>query len=128
MRWPAFGDVHGEGLLLVPTGRKPVADVVAMPDADQTPEMLAGLVAGRAARVAVRPAAGRERLPRARARAHRSQRRAAAERAKLTNREFLYRAAFEMGRHLIGYEVQKVLAGVDWFAQGARATPSRGSA
>src|SRR5204863_200521 len=39
VRWPAFGDVHGEGLLLVPTGKK-VADVVAIPDADQTPEQL----------------------------------------------------------------------------------------
>src|SRR5436305_1242490 len=27
IRWPAFGDVHGEGLLLVPN-KKPVADVV----------------------------------------------------------------------------------------------------
>ena len=31
----------------------------------------------------------------------------------LTNREFLYRSAFELGRHLIGYEVHKVLAAVD---------------
>ena len=37
------------------------------------------------------------------------------KRAKMTNREFLYRPAFELGRHLIGYEVQKILAGVDWF-------------
>ncbi|MBI1928174.1 hypothetical protein HYR99_28500, partial [Candidatus Poribacteria bacterium] len=37
-RWPAFGDVHGEGLLLVPTTGNPIADVVAIPDADQTPE------------------------------------------------------------------------------------------
>src|SRR5207245_4166040 len=29
VRWPAFADVHGEGLLLVPTGQK-VADVVAI--------------------------------------------------------------------------------------------------
>ena len=36
--------------------RKPVADVVAIPDADQTPEQIAGLVAGRAGRVAVSPA------------------------------------------------------------------------
>ena len=36
-------------------------------------------------------------------------------RAHLTAREFLYRPAFELGRHLIGYEVQKILAGVDWF-------------
>jgi len=34
---------------------------------------------------------------------------------KLSNREFLYRSAYELGRHLGGYEVQKVLAGVDWF-------------
>src|SRR5262245_22986768 len=37
VRWPAFGDVHGEGLLLVPT-IGPVANVVAIPDADVTPE------------------------------------------------------------------------------------------
>src|SRR5947208_1562889 len=38
--------VAGEGLLLKPTGRAPAADVVAIPDADQTPEMIAGLVPG----------------------------------------------------------------------------------
>src|SRR5438093_2488862 len=45
VRWPAFGDVHGEGLLLVPKGKK-VADVVAIPDADLTPEQIAGLMPG----------------------------------------------------------------------------------
>ncbi len=30
--------MHGEGLLLVPTGRGPVASVVAVPDADQMPD------------------------------------------------------------------------------------------
>ena len=35
-------------------------------------------------------------------------------RAKLTNREYLYRAGFELGRHLIGYEVQQVRAAIDW--------------
>src|SRR5437763_1021122 len=39
--------------------------------------------------------------------------------SNLTSREFLYRSAFELGRHLIGYEVQKVLAGVDWFVKDA---------
>ncbi len=33
----------------------------------------------------------------------------------LTHREFIYRQAFELGRHIIGYEVQKVLAAVDQF-------------
>src|SRR5213078_2412422 len=31
------------------------------------------------------------------------------------HREWIYRQAFELGRHLIGYEVQKVLAAVDCF-------------
>ena len=36
------------------------------------------------------------------------------------HREFIYRMAFEVGRHIIGYEVQKTLAAVDWFAQESR--------
>ena len=31
------------------------------------------------------------------------------------HREFIYRQAFEMGRHIIGYEVQKLLSAIDWF-------------
>lgn len=34
---------------------------------------------------------------------------------KQPHREFIYRPAFEMGRHVIGYEVQKVLAAIDIF-------------
>ena len=30
-RWPVLGDIHGEGLLLVPTGQDKVANVVADP-------------------------------------------------------------------------------------------------
>ncbi len=111
VRWPAFGDVYGEGLLLVPEGKPPVAEVVAIPDADQTPEMICGLAEGVApeSQFARHLAASgcRVLVPVLidRGVTHR----------KLVNREFLYRSAFEMGRHLIGYEVQKVLAGVDWF-------------
>jgi len=118
VRWPAFGDVSGEGLLLVPAGKKPVADIIAVPDADQTPEMIVGLTEGVPAesqfarrlaesgcRVLVPMLIDRK------IQKHRS--------ARLTNREFLYRSAFELGRHLIGYEVQKVLAGVDWFTKEA---------
>ena len=39
---------------------------------------------------------------------------------RMTNqphREWIYRMAFEAGRHIIGYEVQKVLAAVDWFTR-----------
>jgi dienelactone hydrolase len=37
------------------------------------------------------------------------------------HREWIYRLGFDLGRHITGYEVQKVLALVDWFgAQGDR--------
>ncbi|MDR3635319.1 MAG: dienelactone hydrolase family protein [Isosphaeraceae bacterium] len=119
VRWPAFGDVTGEGLLLVPTKGKPVADVVAIPDADQTPEQLAGLVEGvpPVSQVARRLAeSGCRVLVPSLIDRHMEKR---SGRANLTSREFLYRSAFELGRHLVGYEVQKVLAAVDWFAREA---------
>ena len=46
IRWPALDGVYGEGLLLEPTGKPPIAQVVAIPDCEQTPEALAGLVEG----------------------------------------------------------------------------------
>lgn len=121
IRWPTIRDLYGEGLLLVPTS-KPVADVVAIPDADQTPEMLVGLVDGvplesqfarrlaeSGCRVLIPALIDREFKPRN-------------GRATLTSREYLYRSAYELGRHLIGYELQQVLAGVDWFSRaGAEA-------
>ncbi len=42
VRWPVLKGVTAEGLFLKPTG-KPVARVIALPDADWTPEMIAGL-------------------------------------------------------------------------------------
>jgi dienelactone hydrolase len=122
VRWPVVRGVQGEGLLLVPKSARIVADVVALPDADQTPEQLAGLAAGVApeAQFARRLAESgcRVIVPMLIDRADTY----SAIGPRTTNqphREFLYRPAFEMGRHIIGYEVQKVLAAVDWFAQEA---------
>ena len=36
-----------------------------------------------------------------------------------THREVVFRMAYELGRHIVGYEVQKVLAAVDWFTRGS---------
>jgi dienelactone hydrolase len=123
VRWPAFGDVHGEGLLLAPTGKK-IADVIAIPDADQTPEQIAGLMPGvpvesqfarrlaqQGCRVLVPVLIDRQLKRRSNSDGEGG--------GTLTSREFLYRSAFELGRQLIGYEVQKVLAGVDWFVKDA---------
>jgi dienelactone hydrolase len=112
VRWPAFGDVTGEGLLLVPTNGVPKADVIAVPDCNQTPEEIAGLTQGvpSESQFARRLAESgcRVIIPALINRQHRLE--------NLTNREWLYRSAFELGRGLVGYEVQKVLACVDWFS------------
>lgn len=133
VRWPVFGDVHGEGLLMGPPGSfdtstqgggtaRPIADVIAVPDADQTPEQIAFLVDGiapesqfarklaeRGLRVLVPTLINRKVGERKVGELDRG--------LGLSNREFLYRSAFELGRQLAGYEVQKILAAVDWFAQ-----------
>ena len=126
VRWPVFADVHGEGLLLVPSLAEHAGDVVAIPDADQTPEQIAGLTAGVPAesQFARRLAeSGCRVLVPVLINRKTEQRRG----VRLTNREFLYRPAFELGRHLIGYELQKVLAGIDWLSgsSGGR-PPSKG--
>lgn len=119
VRWPVFGQVYGEGLLVIPDQDTGGKAAVVLPDANQTPEEVLGLTgdlplnlqlarvyAEAGMRVLIPVVINREVTHR-----------------KLSNREFIYRAAFELGRHIIGYEVQKVLAGIDWLIQsGAEET------
>ncbi|MFO0876872.1 MAG: hypothetical protein U0840_05815 [Gemmataceae bacterium] len=122
VRWPVIGQISGEGLVLLPTGGKARAHVVAIPDADVTPEQFAGLAPGVPADMQfarlLAESGCRVLVPTLIDRTYAAR----AGRAKMTSREFLYRSAFELGRHLIGYEVQTVLAGVDWFVREG-ATP-----
>ena len=121
VRWLVLEGVWGEGLLLRPKGAVR-ARVVALPDADQTPEMIAGLAAGGPttgdwARRLVENGceviiptlldrtdafSGNPRLDRMTNQPH---------------REWIYRQAYPLGRHVIGYEVQKILAAVDGWAR-----------
>lgn len=118
VRWPVTNGMHGEGLLLEPT-REPLANIVALPDADQTPEQLAGLSPGiaPASQFARRLAENgfRVLIPVLISRSLMVSKGNNQE----SNREWLYRQAFHMGRHLIGYEVQKVMSAIDWFKRGA---------
>jgi len=114
VRWPVLNRVYGEGLLLQPR-TKPVANVIAIPDADQHPEQLAGLMPGIPAasqfarhlaengfQVLIPVIISRTFLFPGKVQ-------------QQTYREWIYRQSFHMGRHIIGYEVQKVLSAVDWF-------------
>ena len=107
IRWQAFGDVYGEGLWLAPRNAK--ESIIVIPDADQAPEEIAGFddkvsmnyqiareYAAEGSNVFVPVLINRD-----------------LGTHKISNREYLYRSAFELGRHLIGYEIQKVLALVD---------------
>ena len=122
VRWSVLDGLDGEGLLLQPVA-KPRAHVILLPDADQTPEMLCGLQPGigKSSQVARRLAeAGCQVIiPTLIDRTYTARN----GRSKMTNREYIYRSAYELGRHLIGYEVHKSFALVDWIksTQGADA-------
>ncbi len=120
VRWPVLDGLFGHGLFVEPK-QQPVASAVVLPDADQTPEQLLGLTPGieresQAARLLaengfelVLPTlVSREKLktedPQLRS-------------SDQTHREWIYRQAFHMGRHVIGYEAQTVSAAVDWLRQ-----------
>ncbi|MFM8471584.1 MAG: alpha/beta hydrolase family protein [Limisphaerales bacterium] len=114
VRWPVLDGVTGEGLLLEP--KSPArANVIALPDADQTPEQLAGVVAAKHPWARSLAAAGcRVIIP---SLIDRRDEWSGNPRIRFTNqphREWIYRQAFMLGRTLIGYEVQKVLALADW--------------
>lgn len=120
VRWPVLDGVWGEGLLLEPK-KKPVASAIALPDADQTPEQLAGLAAGvkQDAQFARRLVENGFRVvvPVLVNRSDRWSGNAAIAWTNQPHREWIYRQAYHMGRHIIGYEVQKILAVVDWLQQ-----------
>src|SRR6185503_19340016 len=109
-------NIEAEGLYLEPKDPDgPLA--IVFPDADQTPEMVAGLVPGLAEehQIARRLAEHgcRVLIP---ALIDRADTFSISQVGKATNqphREFVYRPAFEMGRTVIGYEIQKALAFID---------------
>ena len=127
VRWNVFDGVDGEGLLLEPEG-EPSTQIIAVPDADWTPEMLVGLADGipqeaqfarrlaeQGCRVVVPTLINRDDTWSGNPKI-----------GRMTNqphREFIYRMAFELGRHIIGYEVQKILALVDWMSREENQLP-----
>jgi len=126
IRWPALEGVHGEGLLLEPKG-KPLGWIVALPDAGQTPEQIAGLAPGvDAGSQFARRLAENGFAVIVPVLIDRSDRGSGDPAIAMTNqphREWIYRQAFMMGRHIIGYEVQKTLAAVDWIAKRGDGAP-----
>jgi hypothetical protein len=122
VRWPVIDGVWGEGLLLEPKGQA-LAHVIALPDADQTPEQLCGLAPGvdKQAQFARRLAENGFEVvvPVLIDRSDEWSGNADIAWTNQPHREWIYRQACHMGRHVIGYEVQKLTAVVNWFKEHA---------
>ncbi len=127
VEWNVFRGVKGEGLLLVPDGPAK-ADVIAVPDCDWTPEQAIGLRPG----VPVEQqfprrfaeAGCRVLVPALIDRGSEFAGNPGVRSVKHSQRETLWRAAYEVGRHPLGYELQKLLAAADWM--GAQPSPPPG--
>jgi len=119
VRWPVLPGVQAEGLLATP--RRPATSrIIELPDAETTPEQVFGLQPGlpEEAQLARRLAEnGAEVLvPMLISRADTWSGTPGIQMTNQPHREWLRRQLFPVGRHLMGIEVQKVLAGVDWSA------------
>ncbi len=107
--WPTLDDMNGAGLLLMPSG-KVHGDIIAIPEADQVPEDLvssenlnnsyAQKLVRSGFRVLIPTLINRD-----------------TNRWNMSNREWAHRPSFELGRTLVGYEVQKVLAAINILKQ-----------
>lgn len=125
IRWRAFGDVYGEGLILSPTEGEGVCDVIAVPDSDQTPEQIAGLTDGlpiesQFARILAQSGC-RVVVPTLINRAielHKGK-------AALPCREFIQRPAYELGRTVFGFEVEKLISLINWLSKPNQAGTRR---
>lgn len=118
VRWSVLEEVWGEGLLITPRGRIRGRAVV-LPDADQVPEQMADLsgttgtplgrlLAENGVQVVIPTLISRD-----------SQFSGNPGIDRWTNqphREWIYRQAFQSGRHIIGYELQKIISVIDWFS------------
>ena len=127
VRWSVFDGVTAEGLLLEPR-LAPQACAVALPDADQTPEQISGLAPGLPPECCFARRLAENRflvlVPVLIDRTARWSGNPEIARANLPHREWIYRQAFHMGRHIVGYEVQKTLAAADWFQSRQPALPA----
>lgn len=115
VRWKVLDGLNSEGLLITPKSN-PLGRVIYTPDADVSPEKLAGLQNGSndnsllncGFEVLIPALINRE--------STHSGSDIFAVKTNIPHREWIYRQSFVQGRHIIGLEVQKLLAAVDWFA------------
>lgn len=113
VRWRVLDGVAGEGIHIRPKGRI-LARVICLPDADTEPEQMVSKLAWLDGCEIIIPALI-SRAPEF------SDSPRLGIKTNVPHREWIYRQSFVFGRHIIGYELQKTLALVDW----CKALPDR---
>ncbi len=107
VRWPVLEGVFGEGLYLQPKG-KSLARIIWLPDASATPEsMVDQWLAASRCEVVIPTLISRDSTYSTNDKFN--------VKTNIPHREWIYRQSYELGRHIIGYEIQKVLSLLDWF-------------
>lgn len=119
VRWEVFPRTFAEGLLLEPKGVVR-AGVVVLGDADQAPEAVAGLddalpPVSQVARLLAADGC-RVVVPTLLDRSCTYSGNPEVRMTNLTHREWIWRQAFEIGRHPLGYEVETVSSALDWLS------------
>lgn len=125
VRWDVLEHFSAEGLYITPnTPDTPTFAplLVLLPDAGETPEDILGLTgklpparqiglrfALAGFRILIPTPVNREIFPGNNGKDERL------AKANISHREWLYRQAFQMGRHPLGYEIQAALSAVDYF-------------
>jgi dienelactone hydrolase len=117
VRWAVLPGMTAEGLILDPVG-KPQGVVIAIPDSRWSPAEFCGAIHEHLKVVSDLPHllasnGFRVVIPTLISRDDEFAGNPEIAMTNQTNREWVYRSAFEVGRHVLGYEVQKVLAAVD---------------
>lgn len=123
VRWRTHEYLEAEGLLIEPES-EPVADIIALPDCDEVPEFLLGINSDlpverqwllRLARLGYRIV-----IP---VLINRNDEHSGIPSVGMTNqphREFIYRAAYQLGRYIIGMELEKIKAAAGWLKATAK--------
>ena len=117
LSWEVLNGFHAEGLMIQPKGEVK-ARIILLPDADTTPEEAAGVMSSDNNLVnAVQTMVGAGCEVLVVQLVNRQDTYSGSELVgKFTNqphREWLYRQGYEVGRHIIGYEIQSVMSAVD---------------
>ena len=117
-RWAVLPGIVAEGLMLIPVDPNWKGMVIAVPDSRWSPDVFAGAAAGNGTAASQLPQVMADNgflvvIPTLISRDNEFSGNPEVAMTNQSHREWVYRSAFEMGRHVIGYEVQKVLAAVD---------------